>query len=173
MLNRKELDNIIESNKEENWWKPDLFKNKVLNLLPKELEIIELPPEEDKNYNCFIYTLGLNDDKEIIFGTKGFIYSNFFKKLIRENILEETKDPKEGDYIIYENLKDYPGEITHSGILDKNGMIISKWAWGPIIKHKIFDVPESYGNKITYFKKLDKDEVIKLFNQLKDCNSKK
>ncbi len=130
MLDRKELDRIIESNKKENWWKPDLFEEKVLDLLPSSLEIIQNPPEENRNYNCFVYALGLNFDQKIIDDTNGFIYSSFFKKLIGDNLLEETQIPEKGDYIIYENEEDYPGEITHSGLLDSDDKVVSKWAWG-------------------------------------------
>ncbi|MEY4440691.1 MAG: hypothetical protein RLY49_317 [Candidatus Parcubacteria bacterium] len=170
MVNRKELDNIIESNKKENWWKPELFKDEVLELLPRELEIVSLPPEENENYNCFIYTLGLKNNFEIISQTGGFIYSNFFRKLIEDNVFKKVTKPEAGDFILYRNEIAYPGEITHSGIVGENDKIISKWAWGPIIRHNIFDVPESYGDNVEYFKGISGEFAINLFNKYKKFN---
>ncbi len=43
---------------------------------------------------------------------------------------------------------------------------------GPIVRHGIFDVPKSYGDKVAYFKKLSKEKVLDLFNKFKDFNSK-
>ncbi len=50
---RKQLDKIIQDNGDKNWWSDELFQEKVLPLLPKELEVLEFPPSKDKNYNCF------------------------------------------------------------------------------------------------------------------------
>jgi hypothetical protein len=50
MVNREYLDKIINSSKDyESWYKPDLFEKETKTLLPKELEIITPPPNENKN----------------------------------------------------------------------------------------------------------------------------
>ena len=120
---REQLDKIIHANNGKNWWKPDLFKEKTLPLLPKELEIIEFLPSKDKNYNCFVYVLGLSKDPKIIKDCNGFIYDTFFQKLIDEKLIDYTDDPRNGDYILYRDSKNYPNMITHSGILDRKSVV--------------------------------------------------
>jgi len=31
-------------------------------------------------------------------------------------------------------------------------IVISKWMWGPMIIHKLLDVPASFGDEISFFK---------------------
>lgn len=121
---RKLLDKIIHANGGNNWWKLDLFVKNTLNILPKELEILKNPPKQEDNYNCFIYTLGLDNNNAIKKDCEGFIYSSFFQKLIDCEMLKYTDNPKKGDYIIYRNLKKYPNVITHIGVIvDKDNVI--------------------------------------------------
>lgn len=166
---RKQLDKIIQDNSDKNWWSDELFQEKVLPLLPKELEVLEFPSSKDKNYNCFIYTLGLSMDTNIIKDAGGFIYDIFLQKLIDEKILIYTEHPQDGDYILYKNPREYPGIITHSGVLNK-GKVISKWAWGPLLRHGIFDVPASYGSDISYIKAITPKKAKELYWGFKEFN---
>jgi len=172
MLDRKELDKIIQTNRGNYWWKPDLFSKYTLDKLPKELEILESPPEKNRNYNCFIYILGLSDDKEVIKDSNGFIYDTLIQKWINNRELSMTDKPRKGDYIIYRDLENYPDVITHGGILTEDKGIISKWAWGPLFKHKIFDVPESYGNNISFIKAITKEKAKELYFRDREFNKK-
>lgn len=167
---RKYLATIVGDKNEENWYKPDLFIKNTLSKLPKELIILENPPRENENYNCFVYVLGLNKDKKIIKETKGFIYSNFFQTLINKGELEFTDSHKNGDIILYLNPKQFGSEITHSGIVQENETIVSKWSWGPIIKHNIFDVPDFYGDRVKYVKGINLEKSKRLYNQYKEFN---
>lgn len=167
---REYLATIVNDKNEKNWYKLDLFIKNTRSKLPKELEIIKNPPEEDGNYNCFIYVLGLHNDREIIKETKGFIYSNFFQTLIDKGELKLISAPQSGDIIIYRNSKKFGSEITHSGIVQENGTIISKWSWGPIIEHKIFDVPNFYGDEIQYIHKITSEQAKELFQKYKTSN---
>lgn len=172
MVNRKELNKIIHTKGGKNWWKPDLFKEYTLKLLPRELEIIENPPEYFKNYNCFIYVFGLSNDQEIIKDTKGFIYDTFVLKLLEEGLLKYVNNPNKGDYILYQDLDNYPHNIAHVGIILNQKEVISKWAWGPLVKHKILDVPASYGNNIKFISKIPTEEAKSLYFRYKEFNSK-
>ena len=132
MFDRKNLNKIISSNDGKNWWKPELFRRVTLPLLPKELEIVLSPSGETQNYNCFIYLLGYQENKQILKDCKGFIYENFIKKLLELDILKKVDTPQEGGYIFYQD-----GEtITHGGVVEKDGTVLSKWSWGPLIRHK-------------------------------------
>jgi len=169
---RKLLDKIIHANGGNNWWKLDLFLKNTRSQLPKEIEILKDPPKKEDNYNCFIYALRLDGNKAVKEDCGGFIYSAFFQKLINEGLLKNTDNPQKGDYIIYRNLKKYPEMITHAGIVDSKNMIISKWSWGPLLKHKIFDVPESYGSNISYVKSITKEKAVRLYEKFKKFNTK-
>jgi len=167
---RKKLDKIIHINGGNNWWKPKLFEVNTKDILPKELEILRNPPEQNDNHNCFIYALGLADEKDIIKDCHGFIYDTFFQKLLDIDILEYTKKPQRGDYVLYRDIKNYPNMITHIGIVENENTIVSKWAWGPLIRHKIFDVPESYGSDISYVKSISKEKAKDLYEKYKKFN---
>lgn len=166
---RKFLAGIVSSKNEENWYKPDLFRKNTLPLLPKEIEVIEFPPEESRNYNCFIYVLGLQNEPEILRETKGFIYSSFIEKLLEEKELVKVEYPRSGDIIFYRN---YDGLITHAGKIAEDDFIISKWSWGPVLKHRIFDVPDFYGDEISYYQKIEHDGALKLYTRYKSSNIK-
>ncbi len=170
MINREYLDEIINSSKDyENWWKPNLFKKEIKPLLPKELEIITPPPDEDKNCNCISFALGLSEDEKIRLDSNGFIYDTFFLKLLEMGILKYTNNPKDGDYVLYRDMEKYPNLITHVGI-KKDTEVISKWSWGPLFKHAIFDVPASYGNDISYVEAITSEQAGKLYWEYKEFN---
>ena len=76
---RKLLDKIIHANGGYNWWKLDLFIKNTLSILPKKIRILKNPPKQENNYNCFIYVLGLDNDKAIKKSCGGFIYDTFSK----------------------------------------------------------------------------------------------
>lgn len=168
---RESLDEIIQSNQGDNWWKPGPFEECVRPHLPGELEIIQGPPPAEENFNCFIYVLGLHNEENVLKETGGFLYDTFFQKLLRERVLRRTDTPKDGDYIMYRDLENYPDMITHVGVLD-GGLIVSKWAWGPLIRHRILDVPQSYGDDISYAKAVSPARAKELYKQYKKYNSK-
>ena len=167
---RKLLDEIMHSDGGNNWWKPELFLKNTLDKLPKGLEILENPPNKETNYNCFIHVLGLSDDNALIKDCGGFIYDTFFQKLLDEGVLEYIDDPQKGDYVLYRDPVNYPDVITHIGVFDDKDTIISKWAWGPLFKNKTFDVPESYGNDISYVKSISKEKALELYEKYKEFN---
>ncbi len=169
---RKLLDKIINANSGYNWWKLDLFIKNTLNILPREIKILKNPPKKENNYNCFMYALGLDDNKVIKKSCGGFIYDTFFQKLLDERLLKYTDSPQKGDYIIYRDLKNNPNIINHIGVVDEKGVVISKWSWGPLLKHKIFDIPKSYGSDIAYVKAMSKKRVAGLYEKYKKFNTK-
>ena len=75
-------------------------------------------------------------------------------------ILTKKTDPGKGDIILYENK----GAVVHAGIMESRDVVISKWSWGPLVKHHIFCVPAHYGNKISFYKKPDSENLIQIIN---------
>ena len=171
MVNRKELDEIILKNDANDWWQPELFEKNTKHLLPSELEILENPPSENQNYNCFLYVLGLHRDGEVLNESSGFIYDSLIKHLLDIDELRKTDFPVNGDYIVYQDLKNYPDSLTHIGVLDRD-KVISKWAWGPLIKHNVWDVPAEYGDDIFYVKGITSEKAKELYSKYKEFNRK-
>lgn len=171
MVDRKELDEIIIKNDTNDWWQPELFVQNTKHLLPPELEILADPPPEDQNYNCFLYVLGLHTNEEVLDETNGFIYDSFVKHLLTTGDLVITETPEDGDYIVYQDLVNYPNALTHIGVLQDN-KVVSKWAWGPLVEHDVWDVPAEYGNDVFYVKAITCQKAKDLFDNFKDKNIK-
>ncbi len=172
MLNRELLDEIILRNDTNDWWQPEKFVAHTLPLLPPELKVLANPPSADRNYNCFIFALGLANDVDVVKDSHGFIYSAFVTKLIELKELKKTSAPIAGGYVAYQDIANYPQEIAHMGILQEDGSVISKWAWGPLVKHDVKDVPASYGNSIWYAKNILPNKARELYWQHKNFNTK-
>jgi hypothetical protein len=49
-LIRKKLAKVLTDSKE-SWWMPELFEAAILEKLPSTIEVVALPPREEKNYN--------------------------------------------------------------------------------------------------------------------------
>ncbi len=163
---RKKLDEFLSEENEQSWWKPDLFETSVRGRLPKELEILSPPPAEQNNFNCFVYALGLEHDPSFL-GNNNWDFTKeldrVYEQLISQNLLTETQTPTPGDLVVY-RTKD--GMMSHVGRVHDNGTIISKWSWGPLLKHSTLAVPASYGDDVRYYKIGDeaKQFVIKQRN---------
>ena len=161
---RSTLDKIVSSENEDNWWRTELFEKNTRSHLPEGLEVVIPPPAEDINYNCFVYVLSLQNNSQFL-GRIGWDFTHtlggIFDGMIRKEILQRKDEPEKGDLIIYRTSK---GDISHAGIMLTIDKVISKWSWGPIIRHSIFDVPNHYGDTIEFYKISDlaKKIVIEL-----------
>jgi hypothetical protein len=164
---REQLDGIVSQQNERNWYDPELFKAVILPLLPKELEIIEYPPQHIYNYNYFLFILGLYTNSQVLKETGGFIYSSFIEKLIENNELELSNNPVEGDIVLYSNVEIKEVVYTHAGFLEESDKVISKWSWGQLLKHGIYDVPNIYGDKFSYYRSISKERALKLYQRYK------
>jgi hypothetical protein len=159
---RQQLSKLISPQNGDNWWKPELFEKNTRHLLPKEIEILEPPPPIERQYSCFAYVLGLNESSAYLGKSRGFLYQlSFFPKLIANKILVQKERAEKGDLILYQTDK---GVVTHSGILESPEVVISKWSWGPLIRHRIFCVPEHYGDKVSFYEKPDQDLLSKIID---------
>lgn len=163
MVDRESLTQIIEDDGGMNWWVPERFKKNVLHKLPHDLQIVYPPPPEQVNYNCFVYALGLQDDPDYL-GGKNPVQQEFIKYLIKREVLLSA-DKKADNLIFYEDEK---GNITHGGLLIGEDEVISKWMWGPIFVHKIWDVPSSFGNQLHTFSQVSVDEIKDVYEKYKN-----
>ncbi len=161
---REKLTEIIEADSGSKWWVPEEFEKHIRSQLPTELHIISAPPSGVGNYNCFVYALGLENDSEFL-GGQNPIQKEFIRYLLSRKILTLTEKPSAGDLIFYEGND---GATTHGGIVQNDKSILSKWMWGALFSHAIWDVPSSFGYKIFYAEKPDsrvvKEEYISYRN---------
>ena len=80
--------------------------------------------------------------------------AEFIQSLISRQLLEETRGPEDGDVVLY--FRD--GAPKHAGKV-RGGAIISKWGLGHVWQHPAFEVPESYGDVIRIFKKVERESA--------------
>ncbi|MCX6781054.1 MAG: hypothetical protein NT003_02990 [Candidatus Magasanikbacteria bacterium] len=163
------LAQLVSSDEGKNWYIPDRFESVTRDQLPSQIKILKSPPSPEKNYNCFIYVLGLTEEQNIIAETHGFLYQSFFKKIISKSKIQQLDKAQPGAIIAYHN----GSEITHIGIIQPDNSVISKWSWGPLIQHEIFDVPDYYGDVVTYYKNISTRDAIKIYKKYKNFNLKK
>jgi hypothetical protein len=148
---RTELDEIVSEENAENWWKPELFEKNTLPILPPELEIMAGVPAEEQNYNCFVYVLGLQDNQEVI-GNRGWEFTRnlgpVFDEMIEIGLLKKLDTPTKGAVVVYRTQN---GSISHVGLMENENLVVSKWSWGPLLKHQIFAVPADYGDTVGFY----------------------
>lgn len=157
----KSLSKIVSPENEDNWWKPKLFEKNTQPILPSELEILKIPPPASQQYNCFIHALGLSSDKRFLGEENGWPFDSYMMKdLVRRRLLKPIDSPEKNAIAFYEDDK----MITHAALLESPEIAVSKWSWGPLLRHKIWDVPAHYGNKISFysFEKSSMPEVARI-----------
>jgi len=136
---RKELDGLFKSR---GFIDANYF-NGVESLIPKGLEVLGLPDTPEFQMNCHGYT----------FNTKGWFEQFKINELIKNGLLVRVQNPTKGDIILYIDDGGKMLVIKHSGIYETKGMVRSKWSNGPIFRHKIFEAPFSYGDKIAFYRR--------------------
>ncbi|GBE16227.1 hypothetical protein BMS3Abin15_00039 [bacterium BMS3Abin15] len=143
----------------------DRFEKEVVSILPESIKIVELPPGEKHQYNCFAYALDLHDDIEPF--KDGFVYSSFVKYLLDKNELEKISEmPQKGDIVLYWNGND----LKHAGKVIDGDIVISKWSGGPLLEHSLLHVPVEYGDRIEYYRILSVSKIKQTLEQHKELN---
>ena len=170
---RRKLEKLVSSENEENWWRLELFEKNTRQQIPPELEIIAAPPAEEANYNCFVYVLGLQNDPRFL-GNSGWEFTrklgSVFDEMISADILKSVDVQKSGDMVLY---RASDGTISHVGLMGDANIVVSKWSWGPLIKHSIFDVPDHYGNEVEFYQFSSEAKKFVLKKSLSNYKDKK
>ena len=150
---REYLSTIVTPQNVANWTEPVCFEKNTRTILPPALEIIAPPPLAAENYNCFVYALHLQHTAYYL-GHSGWDAAcrlgDHIQQDIEYGIWKQVHAPEQGSMIVYRTDTQ---DISHVGIMDTVTHVISKWSWGPLLRHAIFDVPAHYGNSIAYYKK--------------------
>jgi len=120
-------------------------------------------------YNCFMHVLNLVDRVEpnverMPNGQIHFLVdSAFFRQLYESGLMTATTvaELKPLDLVVYY----FDGEKRHVGRHISPGVVESKWGIGPLVRHGTWDVPNSYGHKLRYFKPPSQDAVDAFLRQ--------
>lgn len=128
--------------------------------------IVQNPPEENRNYNCFVFAFDLQDHAPLLGGV-GWEYTKeldiVVDVLINNKTLEKLITLQPEALIVYRTNK---GIISHVGRITADERVISKWSWGPLLEHDLYAVPASYGNTLEYYTnvKEGKGAILKDFS---------
>lgn len=159
------LSSIVDS-ANDSWWKPDLFQKNILPIFPEEITIVSLPPTTDsENCNCVTYALDLLAEAQLDELSHKSIDPRFITYLIRTNALIEITDGKvlPGTLIVYAPSID---SIQHVGLMDDKDTVISKWNVGPVLKHKILHIPQTYGDTVKFYTLPSHDRIVEIYKKL-------
>lgn len=102
---------------------------------------------------------------------RGRIYAAgaFGHWLLDRGLLVEVSqaEAREGDLVFYLSND---GRFKHAGLCRAEGRVISKWGIGHLYEHGVFEVPDSYGNKVRFFRSLSYDEAFGHFMRFAEDN---
>lgn len=136
--------------------------------------IQRLPQDEAKGYPCFVHAFELVDSrayKNIADCDAGrsrnvFFGGSEFARFVMES--EELVEVNEGeirlsDLVIY---LDDEGTPKHAGkIVSRDKRVKSKWGGGLFLEHGLWEVPESYGNTVSFCQRIPTTAAERVFLQ--------
>jgi hypothetical protein len=65
-------------------------------------------------------------------------------------------DTESGDIVFYFD----DSRFKHAGLVSRAGRVKSKWGTGYLYEHELYEVPESYGTEVRFFKPLKDEEAL-------------
>jgi hypothetical protein len=141
---------------------------RLRNKHPHTIEIVQLVRNEDPsswNYGCFEFALGLNNLpvgdrlRSIKYEEhRGRILRNFVdwiceKELIRKCAIDQAID---GDMVLYSDRR---LGLRHAGLVRENN-VVSKWGLGHLWRHRLWEIPTSYGDSAQTYTASEPSQVI-------------
>ena len=137
----------------------DLTKHKSLleKIVNHQISLIK-EFETTEDFNCVMYALNIYLDNPTTLLGRYYVNTNFLRYLIDNSYIKKIKDSEryKGVYVIYFN----DAKLTHIGVLEEHDFVISKWGAGHLYKHKIEEVPKSYGLKVEFFESINPDTAL-------------
>lgn len=127
--------------------------------VPHSIHLMPTPDNEQlANFNCVMHALnliGLVDPPcSPIFG-RFYADTAFIGFLIASNRLQPCP-PESGAVVVWSSA----GDIKHVGLVAEPGRATSKWGIGYIYEHALFEVPESYGDKLDFYGRLNAKNAL-------------
>jgi hypothetical protein len=124
---------------------------------PNAIVLLESPYPLGR-YTCAMYVFDFTEKAEYVeIADRGFnrVFAGgaFMQGLIDRGLLHELgpAEAREDDLVVYFNDE---GRFKHAGLCLRNNRVMSKWGTGHLFDHELFEVPESYGTHVRFFKKL-------------------
>ncbi len=170
---RNELQKIVEITDWNDYLETSIELQKqikaIQNLSAKYPHSISLVKEAERNnsasykFTCYMYAFDLLDQVELNriaqFSNEIYPKREFVSYLI-DNFLTEIDvyQSNVGDYVIYFN----DGIIAHAGNVRRERMI-SKWGFGHLWKHGVFEVPAEFGKDVLFYGQLPENKCIDAF----------
>jgi hypothetical protein len=118
-------------------------------------------------YTCLVHALGfVNRPEYTAIAARGFnkVFAGraFVQWLLDRSLLAEVAqvDARERDLVLYFNDV---GQFQHAGLVAGDHRVVSKWGTGLLFEHGLFEVPESYGTSVRFFKNLPYDDACDHF----------
>lgn len=119
--------------------------------------------EPDNVLNCFRYALQLSELPQAVItmceicGTA--VKSDFIRRLIAKRLTQRADaDVRDGDLVVYFDAEG----ITHAGVV-RSGLVESKWGLGHVWRHRLFEVPSVYGERVQFFEPLPPEVALDEF----------
>lgn len=100
-------------------------------------------------YNCFEFAFGIAGHREVKLISQSFrstcLNSHFIDYLVRLGLVPTAASYSDGGIILYRDSQCF----THAGRLH-HGHVISKWGIGHLWLHDFLEVPQNYGDLISF-----------------------
>lgn len=128
--------------------------------------------DEARGYRCFVHAFDLvgSHGYQLIAGADAaagrevfFAGSEFARFLMETGTLVEISEDEvlPGDVVIYLDDKGAPKHAGKTASEDKR--IKSKWGGGLFLEHGLWEVPESYGNTVRFYRAIPADKAEQAF----------
>ncbi len=121
-------------------------------------------------YTCLVHALDFTGKPEYVniagrlFGPNVYAGKDFAHWLLDSGALTSVSeaDASDGDLGFY---FDNNSRFKHVGLLRAEGRVESKWGNQGLYEHAMFEIPESYGDHVRFFRRLAYEEAIQQFFQ--------
>lgn len=115
--------------------------------ITRTINFVKNATEQEQKWLCFGYAM----HKATGSSTSLHIYTDKTLTIDIEKFFTQTKHPQKNDLVIYTTNKDNR-EIKHFATVINNKIFESKWGSCPIIiQHRLFDIPNVYGNAASFW----------------------
>ena len=144
---------------------PELLRKLSLEY-PNTVTFLESPYPLHR-YTCFVHAFGFTEEREYVsIAERGFNYvyasPEFAHWLIDQRLISEITEadllPK--DLAFYFSTD---SRIRHAAVFVGSDRFQSKWGLGYLFEHALFEVPDTYGESVRFYKHLPYPHGIKHF----------
>lgn len=151
---------------------PDQLEQMIAKLASTHPHSIRRLPDEAQGYRCFVYAFELVESLKyrlIAFADEAegrdvfYAGPGFARFLMKTGTLPEIShgNARRGDVVIY---LDDDGAPKHAGkIASEDKRVKSKWGGGLFLEHGLWEVPESYGNTVRFYRGIPAQKAEQAF----------